>query len=217
MSRRTNDRERDRPDPNDAPDGDAEPVLSPAELGRQLNVLVSARLHAALKAGAEARGCSQAEVVRQALTTLLRDALPKNMPHSTFSDSGAGSEPAAGENMQHSTFSPGSSESAGAPPSAVAKLDAQAYQQLVRVGGNLNQALRAINSGRGEPGDWPTIVEAARAVIALKRHVAGLPPATEADEAAVITLRREAVSGAGAATPARPTAPPRDDGFSTVL
>ena len=130
------------------------------QLTQQLNVLITEAMHGALKAWAAARGCALAEVVRAALASAVRD-----------SEASAGGRVLVGGE---------------AAVSAAAKLDAQAYQHLVRVGGNLNQAMRAINSGRGDVQDWPVIVEAARAVIALKRQVAGLPPATLEEEAAAI-------------------------------
>ena len=171
---------------------DSEATRSADPLDQQLNILVPGRLHAALKARSLERGCALAEVVREALVVSLQ---------------GIASVGATQPVIDHSRFG------TTTPIDEAAKIDAQAYQHLVRVGGNLNQAMKAIHGGRGEAADWPLIREAAQAVIALKRHVTGLMPVSSEAEATALPLRRETVVPAQSPI----AVPPQDDGFSAVL
>jgi hypothetical protein len=170
---------------------DVEATTSTEPFDRQLNILVPGRLHAALKARSLERGCALAELVREALVVSLQVTAPVEA-----------AQPIIDRSRYGTTL----------PVNEAAKIDAQAYQHLVRVGGNLNQAMKAIHGGRGEAADWPLIREAAHAVIALKRHVTGLMPGPVVETTA-LPLRRETVVPAGSPV----SVPPQDDGFSAVL
>jgi len=86
-----------------------------------------------------------------------------------------------------------------------AQIDQDTNTQLRGIGGNLNQALKRINSGHGVEADWELIREASRAVILMRGKLIGQDPGEPlTDRIAGVPNRLQVVSPAKAPPAVKP-------------